>query len=100
MFSSIQTNIIEPYLVMRQSLAPLKLTRWQLTKIMVRTALDGLPPISFFLLTALVIFLTVVYRKSKKNTRVKAIPGLAVVKRNHAHFLDIIREGRELVRAI
>lgn len=98
MFLSIHRNIIEPYLVMRQSLAPLKLSRWQLTKIMARTAFDGLPSGSFVLLVALILLIAVIYFESKTNTRSKEIPGLPVVKRNHTHFLDIIREGRELVR--
>jgi len=98
MFSSIQSNIIEPYLVMRQSLAPLKLSRWQLTKIMARTAFEGLPSGSFVLLAALALLLVVVRFESKKSTVSKEIPGLPLVKRNHTHFLDIVREGRELVR--
>ncbi|KJK75899.1 hypothetical protein H634G_09264 [Metarhizium anisopliae BRIP 53293] len=98
MLSSIQTKIVEPFLVLRQSVAPLKLSRWQFTKLMVRSALDGLPDGSVFLLlylfAALLIIIIVLLRNSKKN--VHAPPGLAVVRRNHAHYLDIIKEGREL----
>ncbi|TLS27823.1 hypothetical protein PpBr36_02041 [Pyricularia pennisetigena] len=96
MFSSIQRNIIEPYLVLRQSLAPLKLSRWQLTKIMSRTAFDGLPSGTFVVLGVLVLFVAVTRFQSMKDTRAKEIPGLPIVKRNHTHFLDIVREGREL----
>lgn len=101
MLSSIQTKIVEPFLVLRQSVAPLKLSRWQFTKLMVRSALDGLPDGSVFLLlylfAALLIIITVLLRNRKKG--VHAPPGLAVVRRNHAHYLDIIKEGRELVCA-
>ncbi|KID72759.1 Cytochrome P450 monooxygenase ccsD [Metarhizium brunneum] len=98
MLSSIQTKIVEPFLVLRQSVAPLKLSRWQFTKLMVRSALDGLPDGSVFLLlylfAALLIIIAVRLRNSNKG--VHAPPGLAVVRRNHAHYLDIIKEGREL----
>lgn len=99
MLSSIQTNIIEPFLVLRQSMAPLKLSRWQLTRLVVTTALDGLPDGSLFvLLAALGATIILLYLRFNKK-HVSVPPGLAVVKRNHAHYLDIIKEGRELVCA-
>lgn len=99
MFLSIKRKIIEPYLVIRQSLAPLKLSRWQLTKIMARTAFDGLPSGTLIVLAALslALLVAVLRIKSQERTRSKEIPGLPVVKRNHLHYLDIVREGRELV---
>ncbi|KAI1304522.1 cytochrome P450 oxidoreductase GliF [Xylaria venustula] len=99
MLSSIQRNIVEPFLVVRQSVAPLKLTRWQLTKLMFRTAFDGLPDGSlYFLLAGLAMVFAVLYIILNKNTntRVNIPPGLHVVKRPDMHFLDIIKEGREL----
>ncbi|KAI6354004.1 hypothetical protein MCOR25_008788 [Pyricularia grisea] len=98
MFLSIKRKIIEPYLVIRQSLAPLKLSRWQLTKIMARTAFDGLPSGTLIVLAALslALLVAVLRIKSQERTRSKEIPGLPVVKRNHLHYLDIVREGREL----
>ncbi|KAI0405057.1 cytochrome P450 oxidoreductase GliF [Xylaria palmicola] len=98
MFSSIQTNIVEPFLVVRQSVAPLKLSRWQLTKLMARTAVEGLPAGTlYFLLAALGMILALSYVRyyNSMNTRVKIPPGLAVVKRKDMHFLDIVKEGRE-----
>lgn len=85
---------------MRQTMAPLKLSRWQLTKLMARTAFGGLPDISFYLLlVTLVIIATVYYlRNNNTNRHVQVPPGLPVVKRNDMHFLDIIKEGREKVR--
>ncbi|KAI1749215.1 cytochrome P450 oxidoreductase GliF [Xylaria castorea] len=97
MLSSIQRNIIEPFLVVRQSVAPLKLTRWQLTKLMTRTALSGLPDGILYLFLAVLAFIVIVYYRGNKNTnsRVPAPAGLPVVKRNDMHFLDVIKEGRE-----
>ncbi|KAI0817255.1 cytochrome P450 oxidoreductase GliF [Xylaria sp. FL0064] len=99
MLSSIQRNIIEPFLVVRQSVAPLKLSRWQLTKLMARTALDGMPEGSLYVFLATLAMAIVVgylILNRNTNTRVKVPPGLSVVKRNDMHFLDIIKEGREL----
>ncbi|KAI0516797.1 cytochrome P450 oxidoreductase GliF [Xylaria bambusicola] len=99
MLSFIQEKIIEPYLVIRQSVAPLKLSRWQLTKLMARMFVEELPEgFTYFLLAGLVMTFAVAYVLIWNKT-VKRVPvptGLAVVKRNDMHFLDIIKEGREL----
>ncbi|KAK5635445.1 hypothetical protein RRF57_011157 [Xylaria bambusicola] len=72
---------------------------WQLTKLMARMFVDELPDgFIYFLLAGLAMTFAVAYvliwNKTVKHVPVPA--GLAVVKRKDMHFLDIIKEGREL----
>lgn len=101
MLSSIQTNFIEPFLVLRQTVAPLKLSRWQFTKLVANTVLDRLPDGSLLFVLAAVGTISIVYYYYHhlwyNSQPVQVIPGLAVVKRKHVHYIDIIKEGRELV---
>ena len=100
MSAIIREKITEPFMVARQSVAPLKLTRWQIAKLMARTFVNELPEDSVYFLVAglaMVFALTYVLIWNKTVKRVKIPAGLAVVKRNDMHFLDILKEGRELV---
>ena len=93
---AIASNITEPYLVIRQSLEPLQLSRWQLTKLFVKTIVAEIPRGVRISLVAATLMLVVYFVTSKERV---AIPrDLPVVKGNSSHFEDIIREGRKKAR--
>ncbi|TDZ28124.1 Cytochrome P450 monooxygenase ccsD [Colletotrichum spinosum] len=92
---SIESKILEPYLVLRQSLAPLRLSRWQMFKIITRTLLyETLPRVIFFG-TILCLFLLVLSRKAWGRQKKEIDHGLPIVQRNDYHFDTIIAEGKQ-----
>ncbi|KAI9848699.1 MAG: hypothetical protein M1837_006786 [Sclerophora amabilis] len=90
---TIQSNITEPYLVIRQSLEPLQLSRWQLAKLFMRTVVAEVPRGASIVLVAAFLMLVVYYTTSKP--RVVMPRELPVVKGTSPHFEDIIVEGRK-----
>ncbi|KAK7984740.1 hypothetical protein PG988_002362 [Apiospora saccharicola] len=91
---TIRTNIFEPYMVLRQSLAPLKLSRWQFTKLVVKTMLFGslFQTFLFAAVTSLILWTTFHVWFSPKGPRMP--PGLPTVRRNDSHYEHIVKEGR------
>ena len=89
------SRITEPYLVIRQSLQPLQLSRWQLVKLFVKTSVLGMPRGLVMFLLAVVVILYVVFKTSKQ--RVVMPRELPVVKKDSTHFEDVIAEGRKKV---
>ncbi|KAI1800659.1 cytochrome P450 oxidoreductase GliF [Daldinia bambusicola] len=93
--SSVLSNFIEPVMVIRQSVAPLKLSRWQFTKLILGTFLGGSSQIAVAVLGAsALVFITYLYiNLTKGNVRLpREIP---VIKRKDSHFEDIIQEVRQ-----
>ncbi|KAL0941608.1 cytochrome p450 oxidoreductase [Colletotrichum truncatum] len=95
MSSKIQTNIVEPFLVLRQSLAPLKLSRWQMMKIFAKTLVFGSLPWGVFLVTVTSVILLYVFRAIFGGKQVQMPQELPVLKRNDSHYENIVKEGRE-----
>ena len=96
--SSIHTNFIEPLMVIRQSVAPLKLSRWQFTKLLLKTLVSGLSKGTIIALTvsALILITYLCSSYSKGNARLPR--ELPVVKANDSHFENILKEARLKVR--
>ncbi|KAF9886946.1 hypothetical protein FE257_010687 [Aspergillus nanangensis] len=90
---SLQSNIIEPYQVLRQSLEPLRLTRWQMTRLIARSMAREVSP-GFTLCLAVTLVLTVLFfaTREKQPSYPRDLP---VIKRNDWDFEKIIVEGRE-----
>ncbi|KAK8103679.1 uncharacterized protein PG998_010712 [Apiospora kogelbergensis] len=90
----IRTNIVEPYMVLRQSLAPLKLSRWQFTKLVVKTMLFGSlsQTLVFVAIASLILWVTFQTLFSPKGPRMPR--GLPTVRRNDSHYEDVVKEGR------
>ncbi|KAK8038473.1 hypothetical protein PG993_006884 [Apiospora rasikravindrae] len=94
MTSKIRTNIIEPYMVIRQSMAPLKLSRWQFTKIVVKNMLFRSPS-QVLLVVAIASFALWATWYAFFSPKGPLMPHeLPVVRRNDSHYEDIIKEGR------
>ena len=85
-------------MVIRQSVAPLKLSRWQFTKLLLKTLVSGLSKGTIIALTVstllLIIYLCSPYSKGK----VRLPRELPVVKANDSHFENILKEARLKVR--
>ncbi|GAP90880.1 putative cytochrome P450 oxidoreductase [Rosellinia necatrix] len=89
---NIQNNIIEPYQVIRQSIAPLKLSRWQMVKLVVKAVAADFPT-SIWVFIASAVFLLTLYLKTRP--RVKIPHDLPVVRGRDSHFEDVLKEGRK-----
>ncbi|GIK06103.1 hypothetical protein Aspvir_001746 [Aspergillus viridinutans] len=90
---SLQSNIIEPYEVLRQSLKPLRLSRWQMIKFFVKSLLGEIPPGALVLLAVTCSILVLYFCMCEKQP---VMPReLPVVKAKSYHFEDIIVEGRK-----
>ena len=96
--STIRTNFIEPFLVIRQSVAPLKLSRWQFTKLLLKTFVGGLSKGAMIVLAALSLMLIIYLFSSPEKGRVRLPRELPVVKANDSHFENILKEARLKVR--
>lgn len=92
---NIQNNIVEPYWVIRQSMAPLKLSRWQMAKLFAKAIIADLP---VSILTALVAVVLLLALYLKTRSRLRLPRDLPVVEGRNSHFEDILKEGREKVR--
>ncbi|KDN70031.1 putative cytochrome P450 oxidoreductase GliF [Colletotrichum sublineola] len=94
MSSLIETKLIEPYLVLVQSLAPLRLSRWQIFKLMARNILHSIPRVltfvTFSVLLAYALSRTIWGQQQRETDH-----GLPIVKRNDYHFDTIIAEGKK-----
>ncbi|KAI1505452.1 cytochrome P450 oxidoreductase GliF [Biscogniauxia marginata] len=89
---SIQTNIIEPFWVIRQSMAPLKLSRWQLAKLFAKQALDGIPPEALILGTTAFLLLAIYLTTGGRVVMPRELP---ILKGKNSDFEDILAEGRK-----
>ncbi|KAI0869276.1 cytochrome P450 oxidoreductase GliF [Hypoxylon argillaceum] len=89
---NIQNNIVEPYWVIRQSMAPLKLSRWQMAKLFAKAIIADLP---VSILTALVAVVLLLALYLKTRSRLRLPRDLPVVEGRNSHFEDILKEGRE-----
>ncbi|KAK2003781.1 cytochrome P450 oxidoreductase GliF [Colletotrichum falcatum] len=95
MSSVIESKLIEPYLVLTQSLAPLRLSRWHIFKLLVRNAIQSIPRI--FMIGILAVLILYGLSRMIWGRRQQEIDhGLPIVKRNDYHFDDIIAEGKKL----
>lgn len=92
---SIQSNIIEPYQVIRQSLGPVKLSRWQITRLLLRSVLGDVSPGIAILLVGSVAMVILYLITREKSVRMPH--ELPVVQENSSHFEDIIVKGRKMV---
>lgn len=99
MLSKLHTNIVEPFLVLRQSLAPLRLSRWQLTKMIVKTMISDSPSRGAFVVAITSLLLFTSYRIIFGGKRLQMPQDLPVVKRNDSHFEKVVEEGRKKVRS-
>ena len=86
-------------MVLRQSLAPLKLSRWQFTKLVVKTMLFGSlsQTLVFVAIASLILWVTFQTLFSPKGPRMPR--GLPTVRRNDSHYEDVVKEGRVKVRS-
>ncbi|GKT83710.1 cytochrome P450 oxidoreductase [Colletotrichum tofieldiae] len=92
---SIESKIIEPYLVLSQSLAPLRLSRWQMFKLVVRAILYSTLPRVFLFGTFLSLIVYGLSRKIWGRQKREPDHGLPIVQRNDYHFDTIIAEGKQ-----
>ncbi|CCF32839.1 cytochrome P450 oxidoreductase GliF [Colletotrichum higginsianum] len=95
MLSTIQSNIIEPYMVLRQTLGPLKLSRWQLTKIMAKAMLFGSVLRSIFVASVIAFAIYLLWYSVFGEKHTEKILDLPVFKTNASHCDDIIKEGQK-----
>jgi hypothetical protein len=91
---NIQNNVIEPYWVIRQSMAPLKLSRWQMTKLFAKAVVADLPTGALVLMASAILLLTLYF---KTRSRLRLPSDLPVVEGRNSHFEDILKAGREKV---
>ncbi|RDL33243.1 putative cytochrome p450 oxidoreductase [Venustampulla echinocandica] len=89
---SIRNDFIEPFMVIRQTLAPLKLSRWQCTKLLLGTFVRSLSGGAIAVLAALLLILYQLFRSL--NRRLRLPTELPVLKTNASHFEDILKEAR------
>ncbi|KAK2050988.1 cytochrome P450 oxidoreductase GliF [Colletotrichum caudatum] len=93
MSSLIESKLIEPYIVLIQSLAPLRLSRWQIFRLLVRNLLESISRVMLF--SSLAILITYgLYRLFRGRQR-ENDHGLPIIKRNDYDFDTIIAEGKQ-----
>ncbi|KAI0109877.1 cytochrome P450 oxidoreductase GliF [Daldinia grandis] len=92
--STILTTFIEPFMVIRQTVAPLKLSRWQFMKLMLRAFVGNFSQTTITILVALALLSIVYLCFSSLKGSVRLPRELPVVKGNDSHFEDILKEAR------
>lgn len=91
-------DVMEQWQIMRQALAPLRLTRWQMTKMFAAQFNRDLPVISkLVVVLAVVAALWVVSVMTRPKTLNLGLPVLGGSRTLKHDFLQIIQEGKQKV---
>lgn len=85
-------------MVVRQTLAPLRLSRWQIFKLMTKILIFSSKTRAFTFFTLLSLIGYIVFRMIWGQREKYPDHGLPIVKRDDYHFDDIITEGKRLVK--
>lgn len=86
-------------MVLRQTIKPLKLSRWRVVQLFLKTIIDGLSTgvCTAFVAVALGLVLWLVLG-ARRRSHSRLPHDLPILKRNDAHFEDILKEARAKVR--
>ena len=91
-------DIKEQYLVIRQALAPLRLTRWQITKLLVAQIFRQISRVQLALLSIPILLSTALVLHYFLRPKTKLDLPLVGGTKDHTHdFQAVVEEGRRLV---
>lgn len=96
-------DIVEQWQIMQQALAPLRLTRWQLTKMFAAQIYRDHPVgalLGISLSVVLLLWVVSVVTRPKKLEDVLGLPVLGGSRTLKSDFLRIIEEGKQRVGSI
>lgn len=98
---SIQSNLVEPFLVIRQSLRPLKLSKWQFAKLLLRQVAPNVSKTTYAMsaLSALLICFYIQYRYLSARP-VRLPQELPVIQSNATDFENIVKQTQLKVSQI
>ncbi|CAG8960280.1 hypothetical protein HYFRA_00012800 [Hymenoscyphus fraxineus] len=91
-------DILEQFTIIRQSLAPLRLSRWQMFKFMIAHVYRETGPVTIFLLSSgLMLLITYTSKAIMARKEMElAIPVLGGSKQHKLDFKQLVEEGRRL----